>query len=145
MFTGSELENPALAGGQELVPVNAVPLTRFENNVAFAAWNGLETWYLNRNMSDGRSVIDNLTVWNVSSMGVFLEYTGHLTFKDGLLVGLDFEGTEGILPGTATHDIEFNNVHIENFDIGLRAPVRGSNKLVGGHFIHGCATNEPRC
>ncbi|TWU28101.1 G8 domain-containing protein [Bythopirellula polymerisocia] len=134
LFSAADLEDPNLAGGQSRVAVSALPLKRFEGNVAFASRGGVETWYINRNMTDRKSNIEDFTAWNVANPGVFLEYTGRIDVNDVVLLGMNIPDSPAILSNVHSHDITYDNVHIENFDVGIQVDGRGKITIQNGFF-----------
>ena len=117
------------------------PVKRFEGNIAFASRGGLETWYINRNMTDGKSVIENFTAWNIANPGIFLEYSGRLDINDAVLLGMNIPENPAILSNVHSHDLTYNNVHIENFDVGIVADGKGKITIQGGYFKARLAIN----
>jgi hypothetical protein len=133
LFDAVNLSDPSKAGGQLAVPVGSVPLKRFDGNTAYSAPVALQVWRHMLGMTDGEGVIDNFFSWNTSG-GIDIRYSSHLTVRDSRLIG-DLEKFTGYGIGTiTTHDMVFDNVNIEGFDVGIKLPSRRSSTVIGGRF-----------
>jgi hypothetical protein len=140
LFDAVNLADPALAGGRAAVPVGAVPLARFDGNVAAATKTGLEIWHHLTLMPDvptpaGRTEINNFTSWNSRFHGIDLEYAGQTTVNDAVLIGdLNEFNFAGVQTHRLTSDIVINNARVEGFEIGVDVPVRRNTVINGGYI-----------
>ncbi|HMO85353.1 MAG TPA: G8 domain-containing protein, partial [Lacipirellulaceae bacterium] len=130
LFDAVNLDAPSLAAGQLAVPVGTVPFKQISGNVAMTSGNGLEVWFHQTMMPTGRTLIDRFTAWNIRNEGISLHYVGPTTIRNATLVGNmnSFRGT-GIAANHITHNILYENVHIEGFEKGIVAPPRRYNRI----------------
>jgi hypothetical protein len=134
LFETRNLSNPALGGGQAAVPVGAVPLAAFENNVAFASRAGVELWHHQQLMTDAPTRISEFTSWNTRSVGVDLHYSGQISVEDSVLLGdlTRYTGAAGIRANVATNDLQYINNVIAGFNVGVYAGSKRENLIQGG-------------
>ena len=134
-FDAINLDDPSLAGGQEAVPVDGIPLALFDGNTAYAAKSGVEVWHSQRNMTGDYSVIDNFTSWNTRMAGVEAHYSAWIEVRNATLIGnlTDFTGN-GVTTNKFVHDMRFTNVTAVGWLVGIDAPVRRSTVINGGYF-----------
>jgi len=102
----------------------------FSGNETFATQTGLEIIKADpRQHHDLRSVIDNLTAWDVRT-GVHLEYTGHYTLKDLDIIASQTPGvknTVGVELSKNVFDVVINHADIDGFNIGVNQVKIGVN------------------
>jgi hypothetical protein len=133
-FDALNLLDPTTAGMNDAVPVGAVPLRPFRNNMAYTTHQGLEIWFHQTNLTDGESVVENFKAWN-TNIGIRLPYTAHVTVRNSTLYGPSFQGilfnptTVGFRANHRTHDIVLDNVEIRGYETGILAPMRRSTVL----------------
>jgi hypothetical protein len=131
-FDAVNLDDPALAGGRKVVPVGLVPIKRFEDNVSIASQIGMEVWFNQLNMNDGRSVIDRFTSWNTIHAGIGLHYSGNVDIRGAKLVGnMDVFTGSGIATNTFAHDVSITNLVAIGFEVGIDVPLRGATTING--------------
>ena len=134
-FDAANLDDPALAGGRDEVPVGMVPLRLVNNNTAFASKTGLETWFHMTRMNDGQSYIDNFTSWNTSRAGIHAPYTGQTTIRDAVIVGnVENPRHTGISRNDVTNNMTYDHVHVAGFEVGISVPVNRATVIDGGSF-----------
>jgi hypothetical protein len=135
-----DLANPAWARpGQEMVNVGDVPLRKFSGNVAFASADGLETWFtllsVNGQFPDQRNLIENFTSM-ASDRGIFTPYTNLTTIKDVTLIGnVNAPRGTAFSRNDVTRNLVYDHVHAIGWEVGIDAPVNGTNEINGG-FIN---------
>ena len=134
-FAPEHLEDLGLNAAAELIPVSAVPIKRFEGNEAIATWRGLELWHINRDLPEGESEIVDFASWNTRSIGIFVEYSSHLTLRDSVLLGPGPEYSAGIRVNRATRDVVFENLLVQDYGVGIVVPARGENVINGGAYL----------
>ena len=136
-FAAENLVNPDWAEGQDFVPVGSVPIVEFSGNTAYASKTGFESWFhlLNFDHEDGRSVVEDFTVFNTRSRAIFTPYTNQMSFLDVHAFGsLSRPRGEGFGRNNATRNMLYQDVRVEGFKTGINMPVRGENVVEGGHF-----------
>jgi hypothetical protein len=136
LFDAVNLPNPALAGGQDAVPVGSVPLKQFYGNVAYAAKNGLEIWKHMQVMNDGDGVIHSFTAWNISSAGIDVHYSGRLKIRNARLLSTaeNYASGVGINTNFLTQGITIEDSVILGFQVGVKAPVRRTTSIIRGYI-----------
>ncbi len=120
----------------ESIPVGSVPILKFENNEAFASHTGLETWFHLLNAKhDGESVFDGFTAWNMRSRAAFIPYTNQTALTNFRGVGnLDKASGTGIGRNNVTRNIDFFNVNLEGWKVGIDVPRNGITNIEGGYL-----------
>ncbi len=114
--------------------VEDVPLLEFSGNTAFGSFNGFESWFtLLHADHDSRSVIENFKVFSVSTNAIEIPYTANMTFRNVTLTGnVALPRNVGIQRNAITQDIIYDHVTAQGFEIGINAPLRGTNTIIGG-------------
>ncbi len=137
----ADLVDPAWATpGQTMIDVGNVPLRKFQGNVAFAAGDGLETWFsllnVNGKSADQRNVIEDFQTFDTSSgKGIFTPYTNLTTLKNVTVTGnLNSPNGTAIARNDVTRNFVYDHVHAEGWDAGIDVPVNGTNQIDGGFF-----------
>jgi DNA polymerase III psi subunit len=122
--------DPEMAGGRAAVPVGTVPLKKFDGNTAIAARNGLEIWHHMTLMTDGTTVINNFTAWNLQYAGIDLEYVGRVSITNSKLLGdRNYYAGVGIATNRLTHDVAIANSTVDGFEVGIDVPVRRTSYI----------------
>jgi hypothetical protein len=143
MFDAVNLTDPAMAGGRDAVPVGSVPIKGFRGNTAYTATIGLGVWYHQTFMTDGPSRIEDFKAWNLTQFGIELIYSGQVTVHNATLLGDlgDFKAPPektapltGVSTNWLAHDMRFENMHIEGFEIGIDVPVRRSTVIASAYI-----------
>jgi hypothetical protein len=134
-FPAVNLSDRGLAQGADQVPVGGVPIEHFRRNVAYGNWIGLEIIYhLEQQLHGQRSRIEDFTAWN-NVTALHIPYTRQTEFHNlTLLSAIQPPTGFGVRTSRRTGDIVFDNVHIEGFAYGLRAPPSGDNLIRNGYF-----------
>jgi hypothetical protein len=134
-FPADNLSDRSLAQGADRVPVGGVPIEHFRRNVAYGNWLGLEIIYhLEQQFHDQRSRIEDFTAWNnVTALNI--PYTRQTDFRNlTLLSAIQPPTGFGVRTSRRTGDIVFEDVFIDGFAYGLRAPPSGDNLIRNGNF-----------
>ncbi|WP_428305276.1 G8 domain-containing protein [Lacipirellula sp.] len=135
LLDADALADPALAAGNNAIPVGAAPIREFSGNVAFAARTGLEIWHLQGQMTDGVSLIDDFAAWNITEVGIDLHYTGHVTVRNSKLSSFyEYAFGYGVQSNSMVHDLVLVDNSIIGFAVGVEAPVRRSTAIIGGYI-----------
>src|SRR5262249_14144533 len=121
---------------------NDVPLLKFQGNVAFADQDGYESWFTLQNTKlNVRTVIQDFTVFDMTSDAIFTPYTSQVTFKNVMVRDpVNWAGVKTTPMNTAfqrndaTANIIYDHVTATGFATGISAPVVGINTIVGGTF-----------
>ncbi|WP_428386258.1 putative Ig domain-containing protein [Mucisphaera sp.] len=143
----SVLDDPNITQGRDEVDAFNVPARGIFNSTVINADFGLVTWGHMRNQ-DGelgftfglgtpahrlRTTIDGFNFWSIYGEGIFTQYTSQTDFSNGLILGntedpVDFrwgingEGRgRGIAANNAAKNLTYDSIHIEGFEIGIRA------------------------
>lgn len=118
-----------------------VPLLEFKNNVAFGMITGYESWFslLATPFSTVQTHIQGLRVFSTTGPAIFTPYTAqvwfdHVTVSDPVKwdaspAGLAYTGFER---NDKTKNILYDHVTARGFQIGISAPVEGTNTILGG-------------
>ncbi len=134
-FPAANLTDRSIARGADRGPVAEVPIQSFDNNVAYGNWIGLTIRYhQDLGLHEQESLIEDFTAWN-NLTGVNIPYT-HKTILRNLTI-LAVPGTPdgvGVRTSRLTSDITLENVYIEGFAVGFRAPSAGENVIRDGYF-----------
>lgn len=159
-YLAANLEDPRWAKGAATIDVGSVPIREFQNNTAYASGSGFQTFsHMLNAQHSGRSIIDDLTVWNTRGTGVFIPSTGQITLRNLHLFGnLDEPGAPGsaTVSGTGgissfipynnppigtgiggddqTRDVIYENLNVQGWATGIAVPERGSTIIRGGKF-----------
>jgi len=134
-FLSSNLSDPSIAGGAETISVHDVPIQDFRRNTAYASATGVGVLFSLLSASHGQdSVIEEITAWN-NVTGIDLQYTANMLVRDVNVRHDDpVVGETGIDANDVTRSVTYENVQVEGYLIGLRAPARGANVIDGGAF-----------
>jgi hypothetical protein len=129
------LVDPTWAGTNAFVADGDVPLRQFQGNVAFADGDGFESWFSLLNVSDGRrTVVQDFLVWN-SGGGIFTPYTNQITFKNVTVLGnLKYPGGTAFNRNDVTRNVVYDHVNVQGWNVGINAPVNGTNVINAGTF-----------
>lgn len=141
-ISGADLPAAYGADPTKNYEVMDVPLLKFQGNVAFADATGYESWFtLQKTTLKGRTVLEDFTVFATTGNPIFTPYTSLVTFKNvtlrnpvnwaGTPIGPSYTGFER---NDLTADIIYDHVTVTGFNIGINAPVVGTNTIVGGTF-----------
>ncbi|MCA9259239.1 MAG: hypothetical protein KDA61_08570, partial [Planctomycetales bacterium] len=140
MFDAVNLDDPSIAEGRDVVPVQTVPLRSFSGNLAYGVDQGMELWFHQMHFAGGETYIDDFTVWN-SRHGIRMFYSDHVTIRNSTLMGrpewlsdLALASLNGFAANSNVQNITFDNVTIEAYQQGVIAPVRQVTKIIGGRF-----------
>ncbi len=142
MIPGNELPASYGANPNLMYTDNDVPLRKFQGNVAFADQDGYESWFSLQNTPlHVQTVIQDFTVFDVTSDAIFTPYTSLVTFKNVTVRDpVNWAGVK-IAPvntafqrNDATASITYDHVTATGFAVGINAPVVGVNTIVGGTF-----------
>ena len=150
-FPAANLPDPRLAQGNQRVPVGEVPLAQFSHNVAYGNWIGLTIRYHQElGFHDDESLVEDFTAWN-NVTGINVPYSRQTVFRNLTILAAEQPPTGfGVRTSRLSGDMTFENVHIEGFAVGLRAPPSGQNVIRHGYFnnvqnlVIGTATRPDR-
>src|SRR5690606_35899662 len=113
LLMAEHLADPSVAAGNVAIPVGAAPLRKFSGNIAFAARVGLEIWHHQGLTTDGQSLIENFTAWNITDVGIDLHYSGRIAIRNSKLLGFyEFANGYGVMNNTLVHDLTLINNYI---------------------------------
>jgi hypothetical protein len=134
VFVTENLADPSIARSAGIY-AGEIPIVEFHDNVAYGNQIGLTVRYHQlREYHDKASLMENITLWN-NVTGLNIPYTRQTVFRNVTILGDVREPSSfGVRSTRATGEITFENVHIEGFEIGLRAPPRGANAIHNGYF-----------
>ncbi len=136
-IAAANLADPTWAHGQPTVADGDVPLRLFKGNKAFASGDAFESWFSLLGVSDSReSVVEDFRAWGLSSgTGMFDPYTNHLMFKNVSLTGnLNSPGGTAFARNSVTRSLTYDHLNIQGWNVGIDAPVNGTNEVIGGTF-----------
>ncbi len=142
MIPGNELPASYGANPNLMYNDNDVPLLKFQGNVAFADQDGYESWFSLQNTPlKARTVIQNFTVFDMTSDAIFTPYTSNTTFQNVTVrTPVNWAGiptgpiNTAFQRNDATANIVYDHVTATGFQTGINAPVVGINTIVGGTF-----------
>jgi len=133
-FPAENINNPSIIGNQS---VGSVPAKLFKGNIAFASQTGFESWYhLSFANHDIRTIIEDLTVWNVH-VGAIIPYVNRVDFVNSRILGLGsaaVPSSSAFTINSVTANITYNNLHVEGFPKGVIMPAHGHNVVQGGYY-----------
>ncbi|MEL6257014.1 MAG: G8 domain-containing protein, partial [Bacteroidota bacterium] len=113
------------------------PIQNFQNNEAYSSTIGLATYYLHTTffadvedydpnyIAGVHSTFDGFTAWNIDSLGIQLNFTERVTFKNVRLLNNDADNTSvGIWAShfRAQNKQIFENIDIKGFGTGFALP-----------------------
>ena len=135
-FNAANLSDPSIAGGRDTLKVNEVPIRLFKGNEALTSSHGLKTWF---NMlsaeHDGRSVIEDFTVWGTRSHGITIPYTRQADLIDvNVINNVDNPRWIAIDSNSHTEDILYDNPRLIGWEIGIDVPLNGHNEIHDGRY-----------
>ena len=135
-FDAANLLDPSIAGGEDTISVSDVPIRLFRGNTAFGVKNGFQTWFHMLNAThDGRSVIEDFTVWGTRSHGVAIPYTAHTNLINVTAINnVDNPRWTAINSNTHTDNIIYDNVRLEGWEVGIKTATHGYNMIHDGYF-----------
>ncbi|HEX8911266.1 MAG TPA: G8 domain-containing protein [Humisphaera sp.] len=126
-------KDPDRVADADSVPVIAVPVRSFRNNVAFACGTGFTTRFMSP--KPARSVLRDSAAWNCG-YGVRVRYTTNLDLVNLTLVSGPGEkpycGIFGTLEGE--QDIRYADLHVEGWPVGIHVPEAGHHVIEGGYW-----------
>lgn len=138
-FLTSNLKDPSIAKGAKTVPVNSVPMNRFEGNVGYTSAIGLSVWYhLENALSSATGLFANSNFWN-NVNGVDLAYSNQVILRN-LTVARVAErapfsaGSTGITANLMTRNVVYDNLTVTGHWRGVLVPRRGSTTVIGGTY-----------
>ncbi|MEM9336636.1 MAG: G8 domain-containing protein [Patescibacteria group bacterium] len=141
------------------IPTLQVPVTSFDNNVAYSATKGLYIAYLHTDNRDEyyhyqaeegnvarvpqayedqlQSTFSNFTAWNIPSSGIAAPYSTRLTFRNIDLIGDGKYGSIGIKLDQFSNrnDLTIENASIDGFTVGIAAPRQGQALINGAQIF----------
>jgi len=142
--------------GQTEVDISDVPMATVEGFESYNANTGLRVWGHNTNFNgelafnttdpetahEGRSTIEDATVWGNRNRGISVQYSSNVDVKDSLVLGND-EGTlyaygAGLLNNQASYGTEFDNVTVAGFEVGADIAKPNNDK----EFISSTVSNS---
>jgi Ca2+-binding RTX toxin-like protein len=134
-FPAVNLPDPSIAHGAAFIPVGQVPMLRFSQNVGYASTTGLKVRYHLENTSHTQySVIENSTFWN-NATGIYLPYVEQVTLRNVTVIHAGGERPVfGIRTSVVTGNINFENLNISGYGIGIELPRWGNSVVSGGTF-----------
>jgi hypothetical protein len=134
-FPAANLPDPSIARGADRVPVAEVPIQNFADNVAYGNWIGLTMRYhQDLGLHEQESLIEDFTAWN-NLTGVNIPYTHQTILRNLTLLAVPGKPDGvGVRTSRLTGDITLENVYIEGFAAGFRAPSVGQNVIRNGYF-----------
>jgi G8 domain len=138
-FDAHNTDNVANADEKGRIPTADVDLY-FARNRAAGSANGVEIWNHKLLASHpSQSLIEDVTVWNVSSHALFIPYVRDLTVRDFDAYGSGTHPqTDFAIGGNSqTENITFQNISVRKYAIGLLLPQRGINTVDGAFLRNG--------
>ena len=157
----AELQNIAQGTEDEtVVDVSAVPIRQLSGFESYNTGAGIFSWgrmqnrdgQLDFNFSSGgktrpahnyRSTIDDFKVWNIIGTGVSLMYNSNVDLRKGLILGKpQRNGSSGIGLNDSSNRLNFNELHIEGFDNGIRVPYDANQYFVGSQIENSYFANN---
>ena len=132
-FLSANLTIPSLANGRTHVPVTDVPIRDFRNNIAYDNSAGLNLRYhLQFATHEERGRIDGLTLWN-NRTGISMYYSKQLDLKNvTILRALNSMSGFGIAHHESSFDLQYEQIRVEGYLVGIVSPRYGDNQFVGG-------------
>lgn len=136
---------------ERIVDVSAVPLRQLSGFQSYNSNKGIGFWAAIKNL-DGIGVIEgtqpqsqpahqfysqvnDFKVWNTRKAGVHFQYSSQVKLKNGLIVmDTDYYKGFGILGNGASVRNDFDNIHIEGFQVGMNVPLDGGIDYVGSRL-----------
>ena len=135
-FDAANLLDPSIAGGEDTISISDVPIRLFQGNTAFGVKHGFQTWFHMLNAThDGRSVIEDFTVWGTRSHGVAIPYTAHTNLINVTAINnVDNPRWTAINSNTHTDNIIYDNVRLEGWEVGIKVALHGHNTIHDGSY-----------
>ena len=160
-FPSANLPDPTIAAGAEDVPVSLAPLATFRGNESYGSALGAQIYYhrtfitIEEEQEEqaalqfAPSLVEDMDLWS-NATGMLASYTVDTEFRDLRIIGpADESGDTGFDAASnfynrGTHLYE--NLSIEDYEIGFSAPRSGVIDVEGGYFdnITDFYLNEPR-
>ena len=160
-FPSANLPDPTIAAGAEDVPVSLAPLATFRGNESYGSALGAQIYYhrtfitIEEEQEEqaalqfAPSLVEDMDLWS-NATGMLASYTVDTEFRDLRIIGpADDSGDTGFDAASnfynrGTHLYE--NLSIEDYEIGFSAPRSGVIDIEGGYFdnITDFYLNEPR-
>lgn len=134
-YSPADIGAESWSGQARIIPVSAVPLTKFADNVSFTGKRGLDLWYLTRNLFDRRdNVVENFTTWGNRASGIELEYTTNVTIDGGTLLGSGQPNAAGVSMNHGVENVIYDSVTIHDYEVGAYAAPSGATLFLDGSF-----------
>ena len=160
-FPSANLPDPTIAAGAEDVPVSLAPLATFRGNESYGSALGAQIYYhrtfitIEEEQEEqaalqfAPSLVEDMDLWS-NAIGMLASYTVDTEFRDLRIIGpVDGSGDTGFDAASnfynrGTHLYE--NLSVEDYEIGFSAPRSGVIDVDGGYFnnITDFYLNEPR-
>ena len=161
LFPAANLSEPGLANGDPTVPVSLAPLARFAGNESYGSVLGAQIYYhrtlitIEEDQEEQASLLfpsslmEDMDLWS-NANGMRINYTVDTDFKDIRILGpVDGSGDTGFdaadnFYNRGTH--QYDNLLIEDYEIGFSAPRSGIIEVKDGYFNNTTDfyLNEPR-
>ena len=160
-FPSQNLQEPHRAAGAATVPVSLAPLETFKGNEAYGSALGAQIYYhrtfitIEEEQEEqaalkfSPSLIEDMDLWS-NSTGMLVNYTVDTNFKDIRIVGpTDGTGDTGFDAASNFYNRgshQYEDLSIEDYEIGFSAPRSGNIDVIGGYFnnVTDIYINEPR-
>jgi hypothetical protein len=175
LFPVSNVSDPELrkslqAAGLTQVSVHQLPMPRLAGMRVYNSLYGIIFWnHMRQALStnglmtytggaatnaahEGRTVIDDFSLWGIYGTGTFAQYSGQISYRNGLVLGnpaspVPFVGHingqgrgVGLHSNAAARDIEYLNLRVEGFDRAVRivddGQIESGSRIVGGYFAN---------
>jgi hypothetical protein len=92
-------------------------------------------WHHQGLTTDGQSLIEDFTAWNITEIGIDLHYSGRITISNSKLLGYyEVANGYGVMNNSLVHDLTLLNNYIAGFEVGVQAALRRSTIIVGGYI-----------
>ncbi|MEB3246227.1 MAG: G8 domain-containing protein [Synechococcus sp.] len=160
-FPSANLPDPTITAGAEDVPVSLAPLATFRGNESYGSALGAQIYYhrtfitIEEEQEEqaalqfAPSLVEDMDLWS-NATGMLASYTVDTEFRDLRIIGpVDGSGDTGFDAASnfynrGTHLYE--NLSVEDYEIGFSAPRSGVIDVDGGYFnnITDFYLNEPR-
>jgi hypothetical protein len=133
-YQGADPQEP---GGFKLVLPETMVLQSFDNNKGYASHMGLELWYMGFNnyynassLPVEKTVVSDLSLWHINHTGIFGIQVNNFEFRNTSIVGdaqalmqYNYQVGAGF---ESVVETAFHNPRIENYRIGINAPLRSA-------------------
>ncbi|MEL6930293.1 MAG: PKD domain-containing protein, partial [Cyanobacteria bacterium J06600_6] len=145
---------------ETMIDVSAVPIRKLSGFESYNSGDGIFSWGKLQNKDgqlsfnfgndeqtnpahDFRWTAENFKLWNIVGSGVALKYNSNVDLDNGLILGMPQRlNSSGVSVNDSSNRLNFNSLHIEGFNNGIRIPYDANKDFVGSRIENSYFANN---